>query len=164
MEHPSIESVYSTNNVDSWWSQCYVWQYFLSKITWQWQWKVFNVYRQRCLVEATRGPIHCLVNGQSFSCHHISHHFTSHNCWQTFSLTFLLQLQTKVREDFTIKEKVPTGAFSWLKAPTSASFMFKTLFRPWNNATEVPRLNLASLTIPGHREEWEGSSHIRYKF
>ena len=119
MEHPNIESVYSTNNVDSWWSQCYVWQYFLSKITWQWQWKVFNVYRQRCLVEATRGPIHCLVNGQSFSCHHISHHFTSHNCWQTFSLTFLLQLQTTLREDFTITEMNPTGAFSWLKPPTS---------------------------------------------
>ena len=96
MEHLNIDSVYSTDNVESvghvsYLSKCchIVRQYFLSKITWQWQWKVFNVYRQRCLVEATRGPIHCLVNGQSFSCHHISHHFTSHSCWQTFSLTFL---------------------------------------------------------------------------
>ena len=29
-------------------------------------------------------------------------------------------------EDFTITEKAPTRAFSWLKAPTSA-FTFKTL-------------------------------------
>ena len=29
-----------------------------------------------------------------------------------------LELQTKVREDITIMEKVPTRAFSWLKAPT----------------------------------------------
>ena len=32
-----------------------------------------------------------------------------------------------VPEDFTITEKAPTRAFSWLKAPTSA-FTFKTLF------------------------------------
>ena len=31
---------------------------------------------------------------------------------------FRLELQTKVREDFTITE-APTKAFSWLKAPTS---------------------------------------------
>ena len=31
-----------------------------------------------------------------------------------------------VPEDFTITEKAPTRAFSWLKAPTSA-FTFKTL-------------------------------------
>ena len=34
----------------------------------------------------------------------------------------------KVSEDFTITEKVPTRAFSWLKAPTRA-FAFKTLLR-----------------------------------
>ena len=28
--------------------------------------------------------------------------------------------KTKIREDFTIKGKVPTRAFSWLKVPTSA--------------------------------------------
>ena len=39
-----------------------------------------------------------------------------------------VELQTKVREDFTITEKAPTRAFSWLKAPTSA-FTFKTLLR-----------------------------------
>ena len=41
---------------------------------------------------------------------------------------YLLELQTKVPEDFTITEKAPTRAFSWLKAPTS-TFIFKTLFR-----------------------------------
>ena len=35
-------------------------------------------------------------------------------------------LKTKVREYFTITEKAPTRAFSWLKAPTSA-FTFKML-------------------------------------
>ena len=29
-----------------------------------------------------------------------------------------VEFQTKVREDFTITEKVPSRAFSWLKAPT----------------------------------------------
>ena len=29
---------------------------------------------------------------------------------------FRVELQTKVREDFTITEKAPTRAFSWLKA------------------------------------------------
>ena len=37
-----------------------------------------------------------------------------------------LELQTKVRKDFTITEKAPTRAFFWLKAPTSA-VIFKTL-------------------------------------
>ena len=37
-----------------------------------------------------------------------------------------VELQTEVPEDFKITEKVPTRAFSWLKAPTSA-FMFETL-------------------------------------
>ena len=38
----------------------------------------------------------------------------------------LLELETKVREDFTITEKAPTRAFSWLKVSISA-FTFKTL-------------------------------------
>ena len=38
---------------------------------------------------------------------------------------------TKVRDDFTITEKTPTRAFSWLKAPTS-TFIFKTLLRHWH--------------------------------
>ena len=37
-----------------------------------------------------------------------------------------LELQTNLREDFTIMEKAPTRAFSWLKALSSA-FAFKTL-------------------------------------
>ena len=34
--------------------------------------------------------------------------------------TYTLELQTKVREYFTITEKAPIRALSWLKAPTSA--------------------------------------------
>ena len=41
---------------------------------------------------------------------------------------FGVEVQTKVREDFTITEKAHTWAFSWLKAPTS-TFTFKTLNR-----------------------------------
>ena len=39
-----------------------------------------------------------------------------------------VELKTKIREDFTITEKVPTTtrAFSWLKAATT-TFTFKTL-------------------------------------
>ena len=33
------------------------------------------------------------------------------------------ELQTKVREDFTIMEKTPTMAFSWFKAPTTLSHL-----------------------------------------
>ena len=40
----------------------------------------------------------------------------------------LLQLETKVREDFTITAKAPTMAFTQLKLPTSA-FTFGTLLR-----------------------------------
>ena len=37
-----------------------------------------------------------------------------------------VELQTRVREDFTIMEKAPIRAFSWLKAATTV-FTFKTL-------------------------------------
>ena len=37
-----------------------------------------------------------------------------------------VELQTKVREDFTITKKAPTRAFSWLKVPTS-TFTLKML-------------------------------------
>ena len=37
-----------------------------------------------------------------------------------------VELQTNFREDFTITEKAPTMAFSWLRAPTST---FETLLR-----------------------------------
>ena len=42
------------------------------------------------------------------------------------SAASLLELQTNLREYFTITEKAPTRAFSWLKVPTNA-FTFKTL-------------------------------------
>ena len=35
---------------------------------------------------------------------------------------FLLQLVTKIREYFTITEKAPTSAFSWLKGPNTLAF------------------------------------------
>ena len=41
-------------------------------------------------------------------------------------------------EDFTITEKAPTRAFSWLKAPTSA-FTFKTLLRHYAEWALIPR-------------------------
>ena len=49
--------------------------------------------------------------------------------------------------DFTITEKAPTRALSWLKAPTSA-FTFKTLLRhyaKWDADTKVIRDGLVSL-------------------
>ena len=48
------------------------------------------------------------------------------SCGQRWRL--VIELQTKVSEDFTITEKasIHTGALSWFKAPTSA-FTFKTL-------------------------------------
>ena len=39
-----------------------------------------------------------------------------------------LELETKVLKHFTIMEKAPTKAFSWLKAPTN-TFTFETLLR-----------------------------------
>ena len=41
---------------------------------------------------------------------------------------FMVELQTKVREDFTITEKAPNLAFFWLKVPSS-NFTFKKLLR-----------------------------------
>ena len=43
-----------------------------------------------------------------------------------------IELQTKVREDFTVMEK-PTRAFFWLKSPTSA--LFKALLRHYAKQT-----------------------------
>ena len=45
-----------------------------------------------------------------------------------YPLCYVEELQTKVREDFTITEKVPTRTFSWLKVTTS-KFTFKALLR-----------------------------------
>ena len=44
----------------------------------------------------------------------------------------------KVREYFTITEKAPTRAFSWLKAPISA-FTFKTLLRNYDKGALTPK-------------------------
>ena len=50
----------------------------------------------------------------------------------------LLELQTMAREDFTITEKAPTRAFSWLKVATTA-FTFKTLLRHFAKQTLTPQ-------------------------
>ena len=50
----------------------------------------------------------------------------------------LVELETKVREDFTITEKAPTRAFSLLKAATTA-FTFKTLLRHYAKRALTPR-------------------------
>ena len=49
---------------------------------------------------------------------------------------------TKVREGFTITEKAPSRAFSWLKVPSSA-FTFKTLLRHYAQRA----LTLRSLNV-----------------
>ena len=46
---------------------------------------------------------------------------------------YLLELQTKVREDFTITKKAPTWAYSWLKA-----FTFKTILKTLSKTRVVP--------------------------
>ena len=46
--------------------------------------------------------------------------------WYSDVYPIQVELQTNLREDFTITDKAPTRAFSCLKAPTSA-FTFKTL-------------------------------------
>ena len=58
--------------------------------------------------------------------------------WCPAACVCRLELQTKVPEDFTITEKVPTRAFSWLKVPTSA-FTFKTLLRHHAKRALTPR-------------------------
>ena len=63
-----------------------------------------------------------------------------------------VELQIKVHEDFTITEKAPTRAFSWLKAPTSA-FTFKALLRhyaKWDADTKVIRDGLVSIVFENH--------------
>ena len=44
------------------------------------------------------------------------HTFTKHKVDSYSYDAFQVELQTKVREDFTITEKAPSRAFSWLKA------------------------------------------------
>ena len=46
-----------------------------------------------------------------------------------------VELQTKVREEFTITKKASTRAFSRMKSPTSSAFTFKTLsmLNGWTN-------------------------------
>ena len=48
-----------------------------------------------------------------------------------------IELEMKVREDFTIMDKAPTMAFSLLKVPTSA-FTFMTLLRHYANQPAHP--------------------------
>ena len=44
----------------------------------------------------------------------------------------------KFSQSYTITEKAPTRAFSWMKAPTRA-FTFKTLFRHYAKRALTPR-------------------------
>ena len=68
------------------------------------------------------------------------------------------ELQTKVREDFTIRENVPTRAFSWLKEPTS-SFTFKTLSRHY---TTWPKHGISrrDIRMPLQRSFLKGSFRV----
>ena len=47
------------------------------------------------------------------------HTFTKHKVDSYSYDAFQVGFQTKVREDFTITEKAPSRAFSWLKEPLS---------------------------------------------
>ena len=64
---------------------------------------------------------------------HVGEVVTSAGTWQQTTVLlqsghdneYCVELQTNVREDFTITEKDHNTVFSWLKAPTYA-FTFKT--------------------------------------
>ena len=61
---------------------------------------------------------------------------------------------------FTITEKAPTRAFSWLKAPTSA-FTFKTLLRHYAKRALTPR-SVVDVKL-GHRHNYhEGRAAVRH--
>ena len=57
---------------------------------------------------------------------------------QVNSAALVIELQTKIRKDFTITERAITWAFSWLKAATTA-FTFKTLLRHYGKRALTPR-------------------------
>ena len=65
----------------------------------------------------------------------------------------------KVPEDFTIKEKAPTRAFSWLKAATSA-FTFKTLLRHYAKRMLTPRF--LNVKLGPRRNYHKGRAAIRH--
>ena len=67
------------------------------------------------------------LNHLFFSCH-LSEISEPGRGQRTVTLTEVVRLQTKVREDSAITEKAPTKAFSWLKVPTSA---FTALDMKW---------------------------------
>ena len=60
---------------------------------------------------------------------------------------------------FTITEKAPTRAFSWLKAPTSA-FTFKTQLRHYAKRALTPRS--LNLKLGPQRNYHEGRAAIRH--
>ena len=64
-----------------------------------------------------------------------------------------------VPEDFSITEKVPTRAFSWLKAATTA-FTFKTLLRHYAKQTLTPRS--LNVKLGPRRNYHKGRAAIRH--
>ena len=58
--------------------------------------------------------------------------------WGTLFPLVLCSAPSVLQPVFTITEKAPTRAFSWLKAPTS-SFTFKTLLRHYAKQALTPR-------------------------
>ena len=63
------------------------------------------------------------------------------------------------RPVFTITEKAPTRAFSWLKAPTSA-FTFKTLLRHYAKRALTPRS--LNVKLGPRRNYHKGRAAIRH--
>ena len=73
-------------------------------------------------------------------------------CLQRLPRLYLTAAPSVLHSVFTITEKDPTRAFSWLKAPTSA-FTFKTLLRHYAKQALTPRsLNVKlGLRRKGHK-------------
>ena len=73
-------------------------------------------------------------------------------------LTLVGAFNQEVREDFTIMEKAPTRAFSWLKAATTA-FTFKTLLRHHAKRALTPRS--LNVKLGPRRNYHEGRAALR---
>ena len=99
-------------------------------LLWNLEWEVNAIY------SACRLRDHHQPPGSGWSAlAHICKHYSGRGpsgphphcfAWWSSKSGRRFELQTRVPENFTITEKIPTMTFSWLKAPT-ITFTFKTL-------------------------------------
>ena len=139
-------------------SQLLGWQHLL--ITWmsEWTWSLLNFFQAATFAflhdEKTVGlPAGLGLHGEAL--HHVPRHAEVLHldtgklarllCSAVMALTHRYTVCSasnegypNVTEDFTITEKAPTRAFSWLNAPTNA-FTFKTLLRHYAERALAPR-------------------------